>query len=385
MGILSDISIADLTYGTAGPLALQLLADMGANIVRVDTPADRVREQQGSFVRLRGRRSIYVDLGAPGADEVLRRLIDRSDVVISEPGLDAKPPLPGDFASLSATNPRLIHCRITAYGDEGPLVDGWAHDHLVAARYGVYDQPGWREGPTFLPSSVPSLGAALLAVQGIGTALYLRERSGRGQEVSTSLLAGALSYQPGMVSAAISRPMAATGFVGRSPLGAAPFYSIYECGDGNWLHFACLTQAFQLLAIAAIGIEEELKALGFGTPAGMEARAKVIDAITARMKEKPFAEWATILEAADVPYAPSQWTEDLLDDPQVRHAGLLVTINDPVIGPVEQMGPVVGFSSAPWAVPDPAPLPGEHSDEICRGLGFDAAEIETLRRAGAVR
>src|SRR3989304_625304 len=143
VGILSDVAIVDLTYGTAGPLALQLLADMGANIVRVDTPADRVREQQGSFVRLRGRRSIYIDPGAPGADEVLRRLIDRSDVVISEPGLDAKPPLPGDFASLSATNPRLIHCRITAYGDEGPLVDGWAHDHLVAARYGVYHQPGW--------------------------------------------------------------------------------------------------------------------------------------------------------------------------------------------------------------------------------------------------
>ncbi len=165
-------------------------------------------------------------------------------------------------------------------------VEGWAHDHLVAARYGVYEQAGWREGPTYLTAPVPSLGAALLSLQAIGSALYVREKTGRGQEVSTSLLAGSLAYRPGIVRAAIELPLPDPGLFSRSPLGAAPFYSIYECGDGNWLHFGCLTQPFQQRAMKAIGLAEELTALGFGQgrQAAPEVREQVIGLITARMK-----------------------------------------------------------------------------------------------------
>ncbi len=283
-------------------------------------------------------------------------------------------------------NPRLIFCRITAYGDEGPEADGWAADHIVAAKYGVYDQPGWREGPTYLTAPIPSLGVALLCLQAIGNALYAREKSGLGQEVTTSLLAGALAYMPGIVKASIELPLPDPGLFSRSPLGGAPFYSIYECGDGNWLHFGCLTQAFQQRAMAAIGLHDELTALGFGQgrQAAPEIREQVVGLITTRMKEKSFAEWAALFEERDIPHAPSQWTEDLLDDPQVRHEGLVARYEDPVLGPMEQMGPAIVFDDAPAAQPGPAPLPGQHSDAICRELGFSGAEITALRAAGAV-
>jgi formyl-CoA transferase len=318
---------------------------------------------------------------------VLERLVRDADVLVSEPGLDGVNPVPWAWAELEAMNPRLVYCRITGYGDEGPEAGRPVHDHLVAARYGVYDQPGWRDGPTYLTAPVPSIGAALLMLQAVGSALYVREKTGRGQEVTTSLLAGSLAFHPGFVRASIERPVPDLGLAAaRSPLGAAPFYSIYECGDGNWLHFGCLTQQFQQRAMRAIGLEEELTALGFGQgrQAPPETREQVIALITARMKERRFAEWAALFEEQDIPHAPSQWTEDLLDDPQVRHEGLVITVDDPVIGPLEQMGPSMVFDDAPEGPPGPAPLPGQHTDDICHELGFDDAVIVAMRASGAV-
>jgi crotonobetainyl-CoA:carnitine CoA-transferase CaiB-like acyl-CoA transferase len=386
MGVLAGIKVVDMGYGLAGPMLCQLLADMAADIVRVDRPGDSVRDQQGALVRLRGRRSILVDLASPDSTDLIGRLAAWADVVVTEPALGDAPLRHLRYEDLAAANPRLILCRIAGYGDEGPLADAWHHDHLVAARYGVYDQPGWRDGPTFLTAPVPSLGAALLALQAIGSALYIREKTGSGQEITTSLLAGALAFQPGMINASVQRAIPDTGLVARSPLGAAPFYSIYECGDGNWLHFGCLTQDFQRRAMQALGLEEELTALGFGAArqAPPESREQVIAAITARMKEKPYAEWASILEGADVPHAPSQWTEDLLDDPQVRHEGLVITLKDPLSGPVEQMGPTIVFEDAPFDFPRPMPLPGEHTDEVCREVGLSDGDIGRLRGAGAI-
>jgi crotonobetainyl-CoA:carnitine CoA-transferase CaiB-like acyl-CoA transferase len=386
MGILSGVHVVESTHGLAGPMTAQLLADVGAEVIRVDTGDESARRQQGSAVRLRGRRSIRIDVTNPRSLPLLERLAAWADVLLSEPALDGRPPLPLGYEELAAINPRLVFCRITARGDEGPLASGFHQDHLVSARFGVYEQAGWRPGPTFLTAPVASIGAALLAFQAIGNALYARERTRAGQEVATSLLAGCLSMTPGMIKATVERPLADTGLAGRSPLGNAPFYSIYECGDGEWLHFGCLTQEFQRRAMAALGLTEELTALGFGQGrfAPPETRSRIIAAIAARMRERPFAEWADLFEREDIPYARSQWTEDLLDDPQVRDQGLVITVDDPLLGPVEQMAAPFAFSEAPSQPPRPAPLPGEHTDEVCRELGLTASDIRELREAGAI-
>jgi crotonobetainyl-CoA:carnitine CoA-transferase CaiB-like acyl-CoA transferase len=388
MGILSGIKVVDATYGMAGPLLTQLLADMGPDIVRADIEPDPARKQQGYMVRLRGRRSLQFDFSRPESKAVLEHLVRWADVFIAEPGQDGANPLPWTWTELEAMNPRLVFCRMTATGDDGPDADALPADHLIAAKYGVYEQAGWRDGPTYLTAPIPSLGAALLSLQAIGNALYVREKTGRGQEVTTSLLAGTLAYRPGIVRAEkeleLSDPAL---FAARSPLGAAPFYSIYECADGKWLHFGCLTQQFQQRAMKAIGLEQELTALGFGQgrQAAPEVREQVIGLITGRMKERPFAEWAALFEEQDIPHAPSQWTEDLFEDPQVRHEGMIVSFDDPVVGRMDQMGPAIVFEGAPWEQPAPAPLPGQHTDAVCRDIGFSDGEIASLRAAGAVR
>ena len=399
MGFLSGIKVIDATYGLAGPIATQVLVDFGAEIVRIDKP--NAQRRPDDLVRLRGRRSIAIDLSRPEAGVVLERLLTTADILITEPALDGRDPIATQFtngpsstaplrihgegrATAGVRFPRLIWLRITGYGDEGPMAGGWAHDRLVAARYGVYDQPGFREGPTFVTGSIPSLGAGLLAAQAIGTALYQRERTGKGQEVMVSLLAGALAFQPSIVSASIDPPGGIPPPPTRRPAGAAPFYSIYECAGGRYLHFGCLTPQFQRNAISALGLVAELEALGFGTAAGRENTAQIIETVAGRMRQRPYDEWAADFEAADVPYAEPQWTEDLLHDAQVAHEGLAVEIQDPTVGPMTQMGPVASVDGYEWQKPSPAPLPGQHTDAICRELGLSDDEIAGLRKSGVV-
>jgi len=382
LSFLRGIRVVEACYGRAGPLATQLLADYAAEIIRVDAPA--AERDAGDLVRLRGRRSIALDLDREEGRALLLELATRSDVLIEEPRTDGRSPTGVTYERLAALNPRLVYCRISAYGDHGPLAGSWQHDHLAAARYGVYNQAGWREGPTYVHPPIPSLAAAFLAVQAIGVALYQRERTGKGQEVSTSLLAGALAVQTGIVSAANDQPAAATPVAGRSPFGAAPFYSIYECADGRWLHFGCLTPQFQTKATEAIALQAELAELGFGTPAAADNRTRIIERVAERMKERPYAEWAALFERLDVPHAPSQLTDDLFDDPQVRHEGLIVTIDDPRLGAMAQMGAAAVIEGEAWQTPRPAPAPGEHTDAICRELGLGAEAIARLRTAKVI-
>ncbi len=359
-------------------MASQVLVDFGADIVRVDRPG--ATRTPGELVRLRGRRSIAVDLDRDESAVLLDRLLQGTDVLITEPGLDGIEPLMAAYDELAAKYPRLIWCRINGYGDDGPLAGAWTHDHLIAARYGVYDQPGFREGPTFVTGQMPSMGAGLLAAQAIGSALYQREKTGLGQELMVSLLAGALTFLPTIISASIDPPGGNPPAPARRPAGAAPFYSIYECADGRYLHFGCLTVQFRKNATAAIDRGEAIGALGLDTPAGRANSDAITDVVAERMKQRTFDEWAATFEAQDVPYAESTWTEDLLDNEQVAHEGLAVTVEDPTAGPMLQMGPIAVVEGYEWRTPLPAPLAGEHTAAICSELGYSDAEIADLRR-----
>jgi crotonobetainyl-CoA:carnitine CoA-transferase CaiB-like acyl-CoA transferase len=383
MGVLNDLKVIEVTRGQAGPRTGFLLSDFGANIIRVDLPGS-LRQPPDDMVWLRGRRSIAIDLSRPEGRDLLLRLVVGADILLSEAGLDGVDPVGLGYDELSSVNPRLIWCRISGYGDEGPLSGAWSHDHLVAARYGVYDQPGWREGPTFLPLPIPSIGAGLLALQAIGTALYMRERSGRGQQVTTSLLAGALAFQSGIVSVSKGQPINTRAGLRRGPTGDRPFYSVYECSDSRWLQFGCLSSDFQQRAIQALDIEAEMASLGFGTPAAVEHQQAIRTTVAERMQGRTHGEWAALFEKMDVPYAEAQPTEALFDDAQVRDQGLIINLTDPAIGPMDQMGQLVRFSDETWRQPNPAPPAGADTDAICREAGLSDADITRLREDGVV-
>lgn len=372
MGILDGVRVLDLGWGWAGAVAGMFLADHGATVVRIEREGDPARRHPGGRVWLRGRKSVLLDLQTPEGQEAAKRLARQSDVLLAQAMPGELEGLGLGYDALAQENPRLIYCLITPWGEDGPYAHEPPHEHLVAARTGVYDQAGWRDGPTFIPLPIPSVAAALLALQGIGAALRVRERTGRGQRVATSLFAGALAVQPGMINA--QRPLADRGFgvAARHPFGSTPFYRIYECADGEYLHFGCLTPRLIQNAIRALGLQELIASNPkFGDGRNIpdwEAREELIQTVARIMKQRPFAEWAALFEREDVPYARSQWTEELLDDPQVRHLGLVATVDDPEVGPMEQMGMPIFFHGAPGAVRGPAPLPGQHSEEVLRAL-----------------
>ncbi len=368
MGALENILVVELDCGMAGALAGMLLCDNGARVVKVESRAG-VRERRdqarhpGHRVWNRGKESLVVDVLQPdGGVNVLKHWLARADVLI-HPFLSERARSLGlDFESLAAINPRLIICSISGYGSQGPLAGLPANDALVAARFGLSSsQPGWYPGPSYIAHPIASIGAALLAVQGICAALFAREASGRGQAIETSLLGGL--YAMTTYSAGEKVRKARTRW---KAIGSAPFYSMYECADGRWLHFGCIHRGFARKAIEAIGIADVFDEPRFGDGFGLqpgEAEDELFARVSEAMKSKPFAEWARLLEAADVPFAPVQDGETFMDDPQGRVNGI-VQIVDPEVGLMEQMGLPIYLSDTPGQVKGPAPRLGQHDGPI---------------------
>ena len=207
---LEGITVLDITQGMAGALATMMLCDNGARVVHVETPDDDERQSRpGYSVWDRGKESVTVDLsellrprseGDTGSSASFRRLIESADVLVESFSPAASYQSLVDADALASANPRLVHCSITAYGKRGPLKDEPPIDDLVMARMGVSaNLPGFRPGPVHVAHSFPSIGAALLAAVGVVSALYAREKTGRGRSVETSLMAGTLLYQPKVV------------------------------------------------------------------------------------------------------------------------------------------------------------------------------------------
>ena len=354
--ILDGITILDLSTGPAAALCTMLLSDQGARVIRALEP-DAPQFRQGGFIIWdRGKECVRLDLdqagGAGAAAARFHELVAGADLLVEDfapssarQGLVA----PEDLARI---NPRLISCSITAYGKKGALKDEPPIDDLVLARMGVLGGlPGFRPAPVHLVHPLPSVGAAVLAGLGIAAALLAREQTGRGRTVETSLMAGALLYHPKVIGERLDPHVFQT-----HPAGSAPFYSVYECADGNWVQLGCVHERFIAVAAELMGIGELIKeprfvdGTGGLTPEDVTELREVVGRVIAT---KPLDEWTEAFEAADVPFAPARQIEAGLTDAQVIHNGMVVTLQDPAIGPVVQMGVPIEFSEMPGAVSGP--------------------------------
>ncbi len=363
-GALDGITVLDLTRGKGGAMATMFLCDNGARVIRIGTPdADPDSAGPGYRTWNRGKESIHLDLDSPDGLRALYKLVARADVVVDTLAPSSPSQNTVGYTRLAPLNPRLVHCSITAYGPTGPLKDEPPIDDLVMARIGTQSLiPSFRPGPPHLAIPVPSIGAGLLAAQGIVAALFDRERSGAGRRVETSLMAGALAMSPKASNYAFPANLRP-----RRPTGTNPFYSSYRCADGVFIQMSCIHRRFAENAADILQVRERITHPRFGdwrlVPT-QEAADELFGILADAFAARTYKQWADLFEKGDVPYGRVNNVARGMRDPQVRFNKLVIDIDDPEIGTITQMGLLTRLLGTPGEVRGPAPIAGQHTAQV---------------------
>jgi len=393
---LDGIRVLDFTRHMAGPYAALALADYGADVIKVEsvgagdpsrrTGVDYLGDQSTLFlIWNRGKRSLAIDMRAPEGLEAILRLVPTVDVVLENyrPGQADRYGI--GYGALSALNERLVYCSISAFGQEGPLAPFPGTDPVVQAASGVMSVTGEPDrGPSLVGVPIADFTGAQQAVQGILMALLVRERTGRGQKVEISLLAGLLS--------ALTTRLASFFTTGEDPqrFGSAHSivvpYEAFETADGwavagvwggndGWQPFCD--------AIGLPELEEDERYRR--NEDRVQRRDELRPVLQAAFRGRTTAEWEERFRAGGVLFHPVYSFSEILGHPQVAAAGLVTEMEHQTAGTIPQLAPVIGLSETPGALGLPPPLLGQHSAEILREAGYEDAAIEGLVERGVVK
>jgi crotonobetainyl-CoA:carnitine CoA-transferase CaiB-like acyl-CoA transferase len=384
---LAHIKVIDLTRARAGPTAVRQLADMGADVIKVEA-RELIEGDSTSmgfdFLNLqRNKRAMTLDLKHPRGVEILKRLVTRADVLVENFRPDVKHRLGIDYEALSAINARLVYGSISGFGQTGPYRDRPGYDQIAQGLGGLMSITGLPgQGPVRVGIPVADLAAGLFLAQGILVALLERERSGRGQWVHSSLLQAMvtmLDFQAGrwLIDAEIP-PQAGNDHPTGIPTG------VFTTADGH-INIAASGQVMYRRLCEAIGATHLLNDPRFKTMAersrNRQAMNQELDKVLAARRS---ADWIEVLNKAGVPSGPILNVKQVFEDPQVQHLGLAQPIRHPERGEIRVQGLPVALSRTPGAVRRPAPTHGQHTDEILAEAGYSREEIEAFRRAGVV-
>jgi formyl-CoA transferase len=390
---LSGLRVLDVTQVMAGPFCAMLLADLGADVVKIEPPSgDSTREMPGavgtdspSFNAVnRGKRSIVLNLKTPGGRDVFTRLARTADIVIENyrPGVMASLGL--DYAALSALNPRLIYASISGYGQTGPQRSKGGFDLIAQGVSGIMSITGEPGGPP-VKAGVPltDLGAGLFALVGILAAVEARHSTGTGQQVDTSLVDAGVALSVWEATEYFSGagvPVA----LGSAHRMNAPYQAI-RCADGYITLGAANERLFRKLC-DVLGHTEWTTMQEFSDNASrVKHRAALAGRIEAITSQQPRAHWLALLETNDIPCGPINNYAQVFADPQVRAREMAVEVDHPTLGRLKTLGSPIKMSATPPVVTRRAPMLGEHTDDVLAEAGLSAGEIGELRRSGAVR
>ena len=375
---LDRIRVVDLTSYIAGSYAAMMLADLGASVVKVESlEGDSFRELPGFFGWNRGKRSIALNLKTPEGRDVVARLAQQGDVVMENwrPGVADR--LGVGHADLSPLNARLVYCSVTAFGSTGPYADRPGFDPILQALGGLMTLQGFGGPPRYLRTAPTDYYTAALATQAILAALFVRERTGRGQRIETSLLRGVMALQSGIAIDYPGKP---------SLIRENPTYRLYQAGDGQWFFLACGNQSFWVKLCTALGMEEFADDPRFASwLLRLQNNEALLPIIEKRFAERTRAEWLETLAAHDIPAGPVKTVQELMDDPAVRHHDMVHEYDHPEVGRLRVMGQPLVFADTPARDPGPPPTLGQHTDEVLKEIGYDAAAITELRGRKIVR
>ncbi len=420
-GPLAGIRVLEFSQIIAGPFGCQNLADMGAEVIKVEPPEGEAWRQFAQFMPgeskwfqslNRGKRSLVLALREPAAQQIIHRLTAQMDVVVINYRPDVAARLAIDYETLRAVRPDLIYVDNTAFGRRGPWSARPGYDIVAQAVSGLMALDGKFDAengaPQPISAPVADYATGIAVAWGVCAALYHRERTGEGQMVETTLLNSALALQGSQVMELplADEPVAARmeqvaslrgqgagyaelqeAYQQRGALGAVNiYYRCWETSDGA-VAIGALSPSLWSKVREALGTDF----LGFADPewdpANPESAAAglaQVRALEAQVRAGSTAEWLERFEQCGVPCGPIRFAEELIDDEQLAANEMIVELNHELAGPQRQVGPLLQMSATPLAAQSSSPPLGRDTNAIVAGAGYSEAEIQQLREAGVI-
>jgi crotonobetainyl-CoA:carnitine CoA-transferase CaiB-like acyl-CoA transferase len=373
-GPLEGVRVLDLSWGIAGPVGVLLLAELGADVIKVEPPGgDPFRRQPGYHVWNRSRRSVVLDLKAAEGHEAFLRLCESADVLVEtfSPGTMARLGL--SYDALAGDFPRLVYCSVPAYPPGHRFAERAGWDATVQARAGMQsEQPGWRPGPVYLHFPAPSMAACFLLAAGVLSALIAREEHGRGQHVQTSLYQGVLAYTTQIWQEHEHGPAGFRKIMAKSYPPGVHQTSLFECAGGEWIHAATMN------GLTPTRTPEEILGLDPVDPhavyADPDLRVRHEARLRAAYASRSRQELIQAFHEARLGAEPVVPMSEVFDHPQFVANGMVAAVDDPQLGPTTQVGVPAVLQ----------PRAGAHSREVLVEAGYSDAEVGRLVEAGIV-
>ena len=400
-GPLSHIRVLDMSRVLAGPWAGQLLADLGAEVIKIERPGggddtrqwgppylkDRDGNETGEAAYYlssnRGKRSLAVDIATPEGQAIIARLAADSDILVENFRVGALAKYRLDYASLAAANPGLIYCSITGFGQTGPYRDKPGYDFMIQGMGGLMSVTGTPEtGPLKVGVAISDISTGLYAVVAILAALTHRDKTGEGQMIDMSLLDTQVAWLANqnmnyLVGGVVPGPR------GNSHPNLVP-YQPFPTSDGQIIIAVGNDAQFRRLA-GVLGKPELADDARFASSdarvGNRDALIPIIEAVTA---EKTTAAWQELLEEANIACGPINDLARVFDDPQVKARGMVMDLDHPLAGSVPQVRTPITYSATPLDYDRAPPTLGQQSDEVLEELGYSADDIAGLRGKGII-
>ncbi|HTE16511.1 MAG TPA: CaiB/BaiF CoA-transferase family protein [Burkholderiales bacterium] len=400
-GPLAGIRVLDMSRILAGPWVGQLLADLGAEVIKIERPGkgDDTRAWGPPFVKdrygkdtadaayfmcaNRGKKSLTLDIAQPDGQQIIRELAQQSDVLIENYKVGDLKRYGLDYESLSVLNARLVYCSITGFGQTGPYRDRAGYDFMIQGMGGIMSITGERDdvpggGPQKVGVAIADLMTGMYSTVGIVSALHERNASGKGQYIDMALLDTQIAWLANqnanyLIGGEVPQRM------GNAHPNVMP-YQTFRTEDGDIIIATGNDGQYQRLCVAA-GIAEAATDPRFASNALRIAHREACTAVLAdAMKKKTTAAWVNALGTAGVPCGPINRLDEVYNDPQVQHRGMKIDVPHPLAGSVPLVANPIKFSRTPIAYDRPPPLVGEHANEVLRDvLGKSSADIAALR------
>ena len=388
MQALEGIRIIDMARLGPGPHCSQILADMGADVIRVEAPDPKEGPRAGRMIKLpgdaairRNSRSISLNLKTEEGKQIFFELAKTADVITEgfRPGVVKR--LGVDYEAVKAVRPRIVYASLSGYGQEGPYSSYVGHDINYQGITGMLDMTGERDGPPMIPGNTiaDNAGGGMNAAISILAALLSRERTGAGQYIDMAMVDGLVT----MMFFPIEEHLT-TGAVphrsGTITTGLYPWYSIYETKDGRYVSVGAIEPWFYENLCRLLELEE-LIPHQYGDDAKQE---EVFAAFREKFLTKTRDEWVELLMPGETCVGPVLAIDEVVKDPHLRHREMIVDVEEEGGGTRTQVGVMAKLSETPGTIRTPGPEVGQHTPEILSELGYDEPAIEALRRSEAI-